>query len=95
MNAGSDSARSSRKLHLQVVKVIEQKGQGYTIVVRAAPVEEITSEENWRMALPGDFRGATRVDGLWHLYYRKDPGYRPGDSMEIDLPDRAERETHC
>jgi hypothetical protein len=94
MNAGSDLAQPSRKLHVQVVKVIEQKGQGYTIIVRVAPVEEITSEENWRIALPGDFRGATRVNDLWHLYYGKDPGYKSGDSMEIELPERAEGETH-
>jgi hypothetical protein len=48
---------------------------------------EINSEEMWRVALPGDYRGATRVDRLWHLYYGEDPGYSPGTWLDVALPE--------
>lgn len=48
---------------------------------------EISSDEIWRVALPGDFRGATRVDRLWHLYYGENPGYSAGAWLDLALPD--------
>jgi hypothetical protein len=53
---------------VHIVDVVEQRG-GYTVVLQALSDEDITSEEIWRLAIPGDFRGATKVDRLWHLYY--------------------------
>jgi len=38
------------------------------VVVQPHADSDIASEEIWRVALPGDFRGANRVDRLWHLY---------------------------
>ena len=59
------------------------------MVAEVRPDADITSEEIWRAALPGDFRGATKTDRLWHLYYGQDPGYVPGASISIDLADRV------
>ena len=47
------------------------------------PEANISSEESWRLALPGDFRGATRVEQLWHLYYGEKPPCVPGDTLEL------------
>jgi hypothetical protein len=47
------------------------------------PDAEIGSEESWRTVLPGSFEGATRVDDLWHLYYREKPPFSVGDTFEI------------
>jgi hypothetical protein len=89
MNPGSYPTKETRTLHAHIVDVVEQKGGGYTVVLQAQPDEDITSEETWRVALPGDFQGATRVDRLWHLYYGRDPGFSPGTSLELVLPEGA------
>ena len=89
MNASTDSTNEVHKVRLHIVDVIQQKGEGYTVILQAFPDAEITSHETWRLALPGDFRGATKVNRLWHLYFGKDPGYLPGASLEIDLTDKA------
>jgi hypothetical protein len=86
MNTGSDPTKGTRTIHVHVVDVVEQKGAGYTVVLQALSDEDITSEETWRVALPGDFRGATRVDRLWHPYYGQDPGFSPGVSLDVTVP---------
>jgi hypothetical protein len=78
-----------RKIEAHILSVYEEKGGGYTVVAEVRPDADITSEEIWRAALPGDFRGATKTDRLWHLYYGQDPGYVPGASISIDLADRV------
>jgi hypothetical protein len=85
MNTSSDSAKKTLRVH--IVDVVQQKEGGYTLVVQPHSDSEINSEEIWRAALPGDFRGATRVDRLWHLYYGEDPGYSPGSWLDLSLPD--------
>jgi hypothetical protein len=74
----SNSTKGTRTIHVHIVDVVQQKEGGYTVVVQALSDAEIASDEIWRVALPGDYRGATRVDQLWHLYYGQDPGYSPG-----------------
>jgi hypothetical protein len=86
MNTGSDPTKGTRTIHVHIVDVVEQKGGGYTVVLQALSDGDITSEETWRVALPGDFRGATRIDRLWHLYYGQDPGYSPGVSLDVTVP---------
>jgi hypothetical protein len=71
---------------VHIIDVVEQRGGGYTVVLQALPDEDITSEEIWRLALPGDFRGATKIDRLWHLYYGQDPGYSPGALLDVTVP---------
>ena len=92
MNASGDPTKEARKIHVHIVDVVEQKGEGYTVILQAVPESEITSHDVWSVALPGDFLGATKVDRLWHLYYRKDPGYSPGDRFDLDLPEESENE---
>ena len=92
MNTTGNPTKEARKIHIHVVDVVEQEGEGHTVVLRAFPDPEMTSAEIWGAALPGDFRGATKVDRLWHLYYGRDPGCLPGDWLELDLPDAAEKE---
>jgi hypothetical protein len=87
MNTSKDPTSEAHKIHVHIVDVVQQKGEGYTVVLQAFPDAEVTSEETWRVALPGDFRGATKVERLWHLYYGKDPGYLPGALLDIDVPD--------
>jgi hypothetical protein len=89
MNTSSDPTNEGHKIHVHIVDVVQQKGEGCAVILQAFPDAEITSHETWRAALPGDFRGATKVDRLWHLYYGKDPGYAPGASLEIDLSGTA------
>ncbi|MBV8173125.1 MAG: hypothetical protein JO151_01000 [Verrucomicrobia bacterium] len=86
MNTSSDASQKAPKIHVHIVDVVEQKGEGYTVILQAFPDAEVTSHETWRVVLPGDFRGATKVGRLWHLYYGKDPGYSAGASLDIDLP---------
>jgi hypothetical protein len=74
------------KIEVHILSVFEEKGEGYTVVAEIRPDADISSEEVWRAALPGDFRGATKTDRVWHLYYGKDPGYIPGDLVTINLP---------
>jgi hypothetical protein len=85
MNTSSDSTKRTLRVH--IVDVVPQKEGGYTLVVQPHSDSEINSEETWRAALPGDFRGATRVDRLWHLYYGEDPGYSPGAWLDLAVPD--------
>jgi hypothetical protein len=85
MNINSDSTKRTLRVH--IVDVVPQKEGGYTLVVQPHSHLEMNSEETWRAALPGDFRGATRVDRLWHLYYGEDPGYSPGAWLDLALPD--------
>jgi hypothetical protein len=73
------------KIEAHILSVVKEKGGGYTVVAEVRPDADITSEEIWRAALPGDFRGATKTDRLWHLYYCKDPEYTPGDLISINL----------
>jgi hypothetical protein len=87
MNTRSDPTKGKRKIHVHIVDVVQQKEGGYTLVVQPHSEDlDVTSEEIWRVALPGDYRGATRVDRLWHLYYGEDPGYSPGAWLDITLP---------
>ena len=86
MNTRSDPAGGTRTLHVHIVDVVQQKEGGTTVVVQPHTDADIASEEIWRVALPGDFRGATRVDRLWHLYYGEDPGYAAGTWVDIALP---------
>jgi hypothetical protein len=67
----------------RIIDVVQQKGSGYTVVVELPPEANISSDESWRVSLRGDFRGATRVDGLWHLYYGEKPTCSPGDTFDI------------
>jgi hypothetical protein len=91
MKTSSDSASGTRTLHVHIVDVIQQKEGGYTLVVQPHSEDmEITSDEIWRVALPGEYRGATRVGRLWHLYYSEDPGYSPGAWLDLPLPDKAD-----
>jgi hypothetical protein len=84
MNTSSDSAKKTIRVH--IVDVVPQKEGGYTLVVQPHSDSEIDSDEIWRVALPGDFRGATRVNRLWHLYYGEDPGYTAGAWLDLTLP---------
>jgi hypothetical protein len=93
ISSRSDPTNGKRTIQIHIVDVVEQKEGGYTVVVQPHSNSEITSEEIWRTALPGDFRGATRVDRLWHLYYAQDPGYLPDSWRDIVLPDEAEEGT--
>jgi hypothetical protein len=88
MNTSSDSPKKTLRVH--IVDVVQQKEGGYTLVVQPQSDSEINSDEIWRIALPGDFRGATRVDRLWHLYYGEDPGYSPGAWLDLALPEHLE-----
>jgi hypothetical protein len=90
MNTRTNPTKTMRIIHAYIVDVIEQKGGGYTVVLQTQSDEDVTSEEIWRMALPGDFRGATRVDRLWHLYYGQDPGYSPGASLDVTVPNERD-----
>ncbi len=83
MNGGKSGEESINRVVARVIDVIEQKGSGYTVVVELPPEANISSEESWRLALPGDFRGATRVEHLWHLYYGDKPPCVPGDTFEL------------
>jgi hypothetical protein len=85
----SDPTKETRTIQVHIVDVVQQKEGGYTVVVQPHSDSEIASEEIWRLALPGDFRGATRVDRLWHLYYAQDPGYLPGTWLDIAVPEKA------
>jgi hypothetical protein len=75
----------TQKITLRVIDVVAQKGQGYTVVVQLPSDSELTSEEMWKTALPGT-KGATRVSGLWHLYYYQKPPFSAGDTFEVTLP---------
>jgi hypothetical protein len=83
MNASQPGEQSISRVVARIIDVIEQKGSGYTVVVELPPEASISSEESWRLALPGDFRGATRVEQLWHLYYGEKPLCVPGDTLEL------------
>lgn len=87
----SDSGKGTRTIHLHIVDVVQQKEGGYTLIIQPQAEDlEISSDEIWRTAIPGDYRGATRVDRLWHLYYGEDPGYLPGTWLDVALPGKAE-----
>jgi hypothetical protein len=88
MNTSSDPTKRTLRVH--IVDVVKQKEGGYTLVVQPHSDSEINSAEIWRVALPGDFRGATRVDRLWHLYYGEDPGYSPGTWLDLAIPEHSE-----
>ena len=90
MNTSSDPTSEARTLHIHIIDVIQQKEGGYTVIVQPHADSEVASEEIWRAALPGDYRGATRVDRLWHLYYGQNPGYTAGAWLDISLPDKME-----
>jgi hypothetical protein len=91
MNTRRNPSGEAHKIHAHIVDVVQQKGEGCTVILQALPDAEVTSEETWRIALPGDFRGATKVERLWHLYYGKDPGYLPGTLLDIEVPDELEK----
>jgi len=90
MNTRSDASDSPRTIHVHIVDVVQQKEGGWTVIVQPNSEVEIDSEKVWRAALPGDFRGATRVERLWHLYYGSDPGYARGDWLDLPLPGQGE-----
>jgi hypothetical protein len=90
MNTSSDPTKGTRTIHFHISDLVQQKEEGYTVIVQPSSDAEITSDEIWRVALPGEYRGATRVDRLWHLYYAEDPGYSPGSWLDIALPDNFE-----
>ena len=90
MKTSSDAPQVPHTMHVHIVDVVQQKEGGYTVIVQPNSDFEIASEEIWRAALPGDFRGATKVDRLWHLYYGSDPGYSPGVWLDIPLPGKGE-----
>jgi uncharacterized protein YndB with AHSA1/START domain len=79
----SRNSAQSNKIVARIINVVQQKGSGYTVVVELPPEADISSDESWRVSLPGDFRGATRVEGLWHLYYGEKPNSLPGDTFDI------------
>jgi hypothetical protein len=43
----------------------------------------VATNETWRASLPEVFRGATRIEHLWHLYYGEKPSFAPGDTFNI------------
>ena len=89
MKTSSETPNEIRTLRVHIIDVVQQKEGGYTLVVQPHSEDlEITSDEMWRVALPGDYRGATRVDRLWHLYYGEDPGYSPGAWLDLALPEK-------
>jgi hypothetical protein len=88
MNTSSDPSKETKTIHVHIVQVVEEKGRGYTVVIEVPSDADFTSEEVWRLALPGDYRGATKIHRLWHLYYVSDPGYLPG-WLDISLPAQA------
>jgi hypothetical protein len=88
MKTSSDPTKGARTIRVHIVDVVQQKEGGFTLVVQPHSESEINSEEVWRVAMPGDFRGATRVDRLWHLYYGEDPGYSPGAWLNLVLPEQ-------
>ena len=90
MNTSSDAPQGPHTIHVHVIEVVQQKEGGYTVIVQPNSDVEIASEQTWRAALPGDFRGATRVDRLWHLYYGSDPGVAAGAWLDIPLPEKGE-----
>jgi hypothetical protein len=92
MKTSSETPNETRTLRVHIIDVVQQKEGGYTLVVQPHSEDlEITSGEVWRVALPGDYRGATRVDRLWHLYYGEDPGYSPGAWLDVALPEKPVR----
>jgi hypothetical protein len=92
MKTNTDSTNGTRTIRIHIVDVVEQKEGGYTVVVQPHSELDRTSDEFWRAALPGDYRGATRVDRLWHLYYGTDPGYSPGAWLDLAVPDSTVEE---
>jgi hypothetical protein len=92
MNSRSETTEESHTIQVHIVDVVQQKEGGYTVIVQPRSDSEITSDEIWQAALPGDYRGATRVDRLWHLYYGRDPGYSPGSWLDIKLPAKRDRD---
>jgi hypothetical protein len=82
----SEPNPGTQKIMLRVIDVVAQKGQGYTVIVQLPSDSELTSEEMWKTALPGTIQGATRVSGLWHLYYYEKPPFSAGDTFEVTLP---------
>jgi hypothetical protein len=88
MNSTTSKAPHSLRVH--IIDVVQQKEGGYTVIVQVPSESEINSAEMWRAVLPGDYRGATRVDRLWHLYYGEDPGYLPGACLDVSVPDSSE-----
>jgi hypothetical protein len=86
MNTSSDPTPGTHTIHVHIVDVIQQKEGGYTLIVQPHSDSDVTTEEIWRAALPGEYRGATRVDRLWHLYYAENPGYLAGTWVDITVP---------
>src|ERR1700756_754774 len=85
MSSTSNPEAGAKKITARVVEVVPEKGKGYTLIVELPPDAGISSEEMWKIALPGDFVGATRLDSLWHLYYREKPPFSSGDTFEISF----------
>jgi hypothetical protein len=88
MNTSREATNENRTIHVHIVDVVAQKEGGYTVVVQPHTGFEVTSAEVWRAALPGDYRGGTKVDRLWHLYYGEKPPYSPGSWFDLVLPDQ-------
>jgi hypothetical protein len=81
VNGPTDPEDRSASATIRIVDVVREKDQGYTVIVEVPPNAGIDSEESWKTILPGDFRGATRVDNLWHLYYGEKPAVSPGQTL--------------
>ena len=80
---GGDGEKRMNSVIARIIDIVEQKGSGYTVVVELPPETNISTNETWRASLPGDFRGATRIEHLWHLYYGEKPSFAPGDTFDI------------
>ena len=84
MNGGETGEKRLKRVVARIIDVVEQKGSGYTVIVELPPDTNISTDETWRVSLPaGDFRGATRVERLWHLYYGEKPSFAAGDTYDI------------
>lgn len=85
MSSTSNPETVAKKITARVVEVVPEKGEGYTLIVELPPHARISSDECWKVALPGDFVGATRLGSRWHLYYREKPPFSSGETFEISF----------
>ena len=57
----SDSGKWTRTIHLHIVDVVQQKEGGYRLIIQPQAEDfEISSDEIWRTAFPGDYRRKLR-----------------------------------
>jgi len=91
MSTSRDRTKSSRRLQVHIVDVLQRKEGGCTVVVRLPPKAEIPSEDIWRTGISKEYQGAIQVGRLWHLYYGQVPTHSPGDWVELALPDEPRK----